>query len=311
MSNFAPKTAEKCFIYKALEETGSLLRQVCKIFPRGGSNAMRQRSSAPLVDGCECDRRLPILMGLGLTLAVVMAARCPSSAEAWQSGSSFSKADSRSVPGEGSSFLQASVAGDGSSFAKASATSDFELRPTSPSRPGTAFTMPADRDEFARLRALISHAESRSLGYDDDHGSGGSAQIPPPKRPPDMSIGEIFAWVQSFPGQEVPARSEGSSGHRLRHHIRVLSDHPDISHSEIRGGCPCLFPIPQGADRDAEAAGELDLRQPQIGARLADKSGALSALHALDGYRAIFGVSRISRQNDMLFLHLCCSFSRK
>ena len=191
VSNFAPKTAEKCFIYKALEETGSLLRQVCKIFPRGGSNAMRQRSSAPLVDGCECDRRLPILMGLGLTLTAVMAARCPSSAEAWQSGSSFSKADSRSVPGEGSSFLQASVAGDGSSFAKASATSDFELRPTSPSRPGTAFTMPADRDELVRLRALISHAESRSLGYDDDHGSGGSAQIPPPKRPPDMPPGYV------------------------------------------------------------------------------------------------------------------------
>lgn len=201
VSNFDPRNAEKCFVYKALEATGSLLRQVCRIFGRGGSNAMRQRSSAPLADGCECDHRLPIARGLALTLAAVMVAPCPSSAEAWQSGSSFGKADMRSEPGEGSSFRQASVEGDGSSFAKA-ATSDFELKPTTPTRPGTAFRMPADRDEFVRLRALINHAESRSLGYDDYHGSGGAARIPPPKRPRDMSIGEIFAWVKSSPGQQ-------------------------------------------------------------------------------------------------------------
>jgi len=69
VSNFGPESAEKFFSYKALETSGSLLRQVCRIFGRGGSNAMRQRSSAPLADGCECDRRLPISMGLALTLA--------------------------------------------------------------------------------------------------------------------------------------------------------------------------------------------------------------------------------------------------
>lgn len=202
VSNFDPQNAEKCFIYKALEATGSLLRQVCKILREGAFHAVRPRSSVRPANGCGCGRRLPTLMCQVLTITTVMVAPCPSSAEAWQSGSSFSKTDARSVPGEGSSFLQASAQVEGSSFAGASATSNFDLKPAKSARPGSAFIMPADRDEFVRLRALISHAESRRLGYDDYHGSGGAAQIPPPKRPRDMSISEIFAWVQSSPGQQ-------------------------------------------------------------------------------------------------------------
>jgi len=50
----------------------------------------------------------------------------------------------------------------------------------------------------ARLRSLISHAESRREGYDAvQYG----ARIRPGKRPTQLTIGEIFAWIDATPGQ--------------------------------------------------------------------------------------------------------------
>lgn len=53
-------------------------------------------------------------------------------------------------------------------------------------------------DQAARLRELIGYAEAGRAGYDAvQHG----ARTRPAKRPTDMTIGEIFAWIRATPGQ--------------------------------------------------------------------------------------------------------------
>lgn len=50
----------------------------------------------------------------------------------------------------------------------------------------------------ARLRDLIAGAEAGPMGYDAvQHG----ARIAPPKRPNDMTLDEIYAWIDATPGQ--------------------------------------------------------------------------------------------------------------
>ena len=49
-----------------------------------------------------------------------------------------------------------------------------------------------------RLRHLIAEAEAGRAGYDAvNHG----ARIKPPRRPTDMTVGEIYAWIAETPGQ--------------------------------------------------------------------------------------------------------------
>lgn len=49
-----------------------------------------------------------------------------------------------------------------------------------------------------RIRQLIGHAESRRHGYDAvQHG----ARIRPSKRPTDMTLAEIYQWIDDTPGQ--------------------------------------------------------------------------------------------------------------
>lgn len=49
-----------------------------------------------------------------------------------------------------------------------------------------------------QLRRLIGQAESRRDGYDAvQHG----ARIRPPKRPTQMTVGEIYTWIAATPGQ--------------------------------------------------------------------------------------------------------------
>lgn len=55
-----------------------------------------------------------------------------------------------------------------------------------------------DGADVMALRALIEEAESRREGYDAvQHG----ARIRPGKRPTQMTLGEIFAWIEATPGQ--------------------------------------------------------------------------------------------------------------
>jgi muramidase (phage lysozyme) len=52
--------------------------------------------------------------------------------------------------------------------------------------------------EVQMIRAMIQEAESRKDGYDAvQHG----ARIKPPKRPTQMTLAEVFAWIDATPGQ--------------------------------------------------------------------------------------------------------------
>ncbi len=54
------------------------------------------------------------------------------------------------------------------------------------------------RDQVARIRALIGWAEAGAMGYDAVQWG---ARIKPPKPPTEMTLGEIFAWIEATPGQ--------------------------------------------------------------------------------------------------------------
>ncbi len=65
------------------------------------------------------------------------------------------------------------------------------------SRPGTLARSRAE-GRVARIRALIGWAEAGAAGYDAVQWG---ARIKPPKRPTEMTLGEIFAWIEATPGQ--------------------------------------------------------------------------------------------------------------
>lgn len=50
----------------------------------------------------------------------------------------------------------------------------------------------------ARLRNLIARAEAGHAGYDAVQSG---AHRPPPRRPTDMTLRDIFAWIEATPGQ--------------------------------------------------------------------------------------------------------------
>ncbi len=57
---------------------------------------------------------------------------------------------------------------------------------------------PAGKGPLARLRDLIAKAEAGQHGYDAvQHG----AQVRPQKPPTQMTLAEIFAWIEATPGQ--------------------------------------------------------------------------------------------------------------
>lgn len=63
----------------------------------------------------------------------------------------------------------------------------------------TAPRVEAPHATLARLHRLIGQAESSQNGYDAiQH----QAKVLPPKRPTDMTIGEIFVWINATPGQQ-------------------------------------------------------------------------------------------------------------
>ena len=62
-------------------------------------------------------------------------------------------------------------------------------------RPAVAST---DITPVDKLLSLIAQAEAGSAGYDAvQHG----ARVKPPRNPTDMSLGEIYAWIEATPGQ--------------------------------------------------------------------------------------------------------------
>ena len=207
---FTPFKAEKVIDFNGFKATGSLLRQVCRFLRGAGEFGLRTEIPSTLADagGClrqpkrkwckgrvralflvSCPTPLPCrLIWSACALVALTPVTAPaetwrvSTSDQWVSGSSFAaRTTTRREPGPQSSF------------AKAGAPQTFKLTGRR-----SAFVMPADRDEFVRLRALISHAESRQKGYDDFHAG---ARIPPPKPPSQMTIAEIQAWTKATPGQ--------------------------------------------------------------------------------------------------------------
>ncbi|MEM7318011.1 MAG: hypothetical protein AAF408_03210 [Pseudomonadota bacterium] len=75
----------------------------------------------------------------------------------------------------------------------------------------------------ARLRDLIARAEAGRMGYDAvQHG----ARIRPPKRPTDMTLSEIFDWIEATPGQPHAIGRYQFIPSTLRHSARRLGiDH--------------------------------------------------------------------------------------
>jgi hypothetical protein len=70
--------------------------------------------------------------------------------------------------------------------------------PLNPLNQHQGITLPNNFPELIKLRALIALAEAGPANYDavQHH-----ARIPPPKLPTQMTIAEIFAWIDATPGQ--------------------------------------------------------------------------------------------------------------
>ena len=96
------------------------------------------------------------------------------------------------VPKEGGQVRTASL------FNGKAKGSMFDSRPV----PVPAFPSATGRgfggSDVEVIRALIQEAESRRHGYDAvQHG----ARIKTPKRPTEMTLGEVFKWIKDTPGQ--------------------------------------------------------------------------------------------------------------
>ncbi|WP_246175831.1 hypothetical protein [Roseovarius bejariae] len=80
----------------------------------------------------------------------------------------------------------------------------------------------------ARLHDLIARAEAGPMGYDAvQHG----ARVKPPKRPTDMSLGEIFAWIAATPGQPHAIGRYQFIPATLRHSVKRLGLPPETRFS--------------------------------------------------------------------------------
>jgi hypothetical protein len=102
-----------------------------------------------------------------------------------------------------------------------------------------------------------------------------------------------------------------TSGNSLRYHIRMLTNNPHIGHGKIRRCRPRLLPVAQSANRNTKPLCKLRLRKAKPCSGLADQPRSLPTVHCFLRNVKIFRVRRISRENNMLVLHLCCSFALK
>lgn len=80
-----------------------------------------------------------------------------------------------------------------------------------------------------RLLALIAQAEAGPAGYDAvQHG----ARIRPSKRPTDMTLGEIYAWVNATPGQPHAIGRYQFIPDTLRRVARIRGFGPEVKFTE-------------------------------------------------------------------------------
>lgn len=185
----ALRKAKKPIVYNGFKASCSLLRNVWRNLSLRLPSDLPNR---PLL------RPAHVLGGAGFLFLLTLgeaSAQSPgpwkAADQGWTSGSSFdaSPAPSTSVTRE---------APAGSSFQGIEAQSSFDLAPrTQRQRRSRPFVLP-DGDDLRKVRALIEYAESSAHGYDAYHLS---ARIPPPRRPTQMTLDEIAAWIKATPGQ--------------------------------------------------------------------------------------------------------------
>ena len=82
--------------------------------------------------------------------------------------------------------------------------------------------------KVARLHDLIAKAEAGRMGYDAvQHG----ARVKPPKRPTQMTLGEIYAWIRATPGQPHAIGRYQFIPATLRHSAKRLDLPPETRFS--------------------------------------------------------------------------------
>jgi len=86
----------------------------------------------------------------------------------------------------------------GSSF-QTSTMSTFDTPAlANPQKARSSINLPPNASQLAQLRALIAAAEAGSADYNAVQYQ---ARFLPPKKPTQMTIAEIFAWIEATPGQ--------------------------------------------------------------------------------------------------------------
>ncbi|HDR28071.1 hypothetical protein [Rhodovulum sp.] len=153
----------------------------------------------------------------------------------------------------------------------------------------------------ASVRDLIARAEAGSKGYDAvQHG----ARIPPPRRPTEMSIAEIYAWIKATPRQPHAIGRYQFIPSTLRRLVNELGiDERTRFSPEVQDRLADL--LLEEAGMGAFLAGSIDRRSfmnnlARIWAGFPNSSGK-SHYHGYAGNRATMTWAQFSAKIDSIF----------
>lgn len=170
--------------FNILSLVGSTLRQVCTLSVR---DPFWSKHSPSLSLG------KPASVGGCLLLILTTFSAPPASANSWQAArSSWSE-----EPSSQKVSLERSVPSPRSSFHGLPTPSAFGRALEKGSRP-PMLQFGETATALAKLHKLIAHAEAGSRDYNAYHQS---ARVPPPALPTEMTLAQIFKWIEDTPGQ--------------------------------------------------------------------------------------------------------------
>ena len=163
----------------------------CQCPPANGTGRQAQTGAGVL-------QSLALCTLLGLSVALFPAGAIASD---WSSSGSFDVGEAKTMRvslGETPARHPDGWAVTHGTLGKWVALDAFERSLPGKARPReAAFRLPAG-SEIEQLYALIAFAEAPALGYDAIHHS---AKTRPSKKPTQMTLGEIHAWIDATPGQ--------------------------------------------------------------------------------------------------------------